>query len=701
MEDEDDRRKRDKWIRIRMGMIGSLIVIGLAAVIVRVYYLQTVKHEKLGKWSKDQTSGQVTLKASRGHILDRNGVELAVTTDVPSIYARPKKIDKPRREARRLSPHLELDFQALVDRLDSDKNFVWLERQVKPASARAIRKLGVPGVNSVTEHKRYYPLGSRAGQLIGFAGIDGQGLEGIERAMDESLTGGKYELVGTRDAHGRTILSKNVPDLGKLQGNNAVLTIDERIQQVAQRAVAEQVEKHDAKAGYGVVVDVKTGEILAMTNTPDFDPNRFGEFTSKDWRLRPVTDTFEPGSVFKPFVLAAALEEETVSMETMFDCEKGAIRIGKHTVRDSHPHDDLSAAEIIQKSSNIGAYKIAQTVGRQKFYEYIRSFGFGRRTGLGIRGEQPGLVWPPDRWAEVTFANIAFGQGISATPLQVAMGIGAIANDGLLLKPRIVSEIREPDGDVVRSTEPTLKRRVVSEDVARRVARAMSLVTLEEGTGTNAALEDFTVAGKTGTAQKVDPETHRYADKWIGSFIGFAPAEDPEVLALVMIDEPKETHYGGVVAAPAFREIVKKSLAVRGVLPLEEEERFALGEDEEETEASAEEEKSAEREKSDAEAELDGKLAAGKKTEKEGRSATAGTGSLPDFRGLTLRAALRKAAELGLSPQIEGWGQVVAQQPRPGGFVTENEKLSLVLAPRRNSRPLSESPAEGATGSPP
>jgi cell division protein FtsI (penicillin-binding protein 3) len=691
-----------------MGIIGAFIAIGFLAVVGRVYYLQTVKSEKLGEFSSDQTSGEVTLQASRGNILDRNGVEMAVTTDVPSIYARPKQIERPKRAARRLAPHLEADRGDLVEELTSDRSFVWLERQTKPASAEAIRQLDIRGVGRITEHKRYYPLGPTAGQLLGFVGIDGNGLEGLERMLDDTLAGGDYQLEATRDATGRKLLRKNVPDLSKLQGNTVRLTIDERIQRITQEAIAEQVDKYNAKAGYGVVLDVDTGKVRALANTPKFDPNRFQEFSSEDWRLRTITDSFEPGSVFKPFVLAAALEEQTVSLGTTFDCEEGALQIGRHVIRDTHAHENLTAAEIIQKSSNIGAYKIAQTIGKQRFYEYTKAFGFGSRTGIGIRGEQAGVVWPPERWADVTFANLAFGQGLSATPLQVATAVGAVANDGMLLEPRIVSEIRNPDGELERETEPRLVRRVVSEDVAEKVARTMSLVTTEEGTGAKAALDEYTVAGKTGTAQKVDPETGGYApDKWIGSFVGFVPAEKPEFAILVMIDEPEETHYGGKVAGPAFREIARKSLAYEGILPLPESKRFDLGtddEDESEGEETSEQpggdpafetRRDSGGEERTAGSASDG---VGAPPDESAEDATPGSGLVPDFQGLTLRSAMQRAREAGMSVDVRGWGQVVSQTPEPGRPVPESGEVTLELSPSRRVGPSKKMPAGGSTG---
>lgn len=692
--------RREVWAR--MAFVIGILVFGFLGVIGRVYYLQTVKADKLEAEADRQTSSTVELQASRGTILDRNGVEMAVTTKAPSIFVHPRQIENPEAAAEQLDPHLELSRDELVERLGADRDFLYLERQATPETWEAIRKLELPGVGREIEHKRYYPLGDVAGQLLGFVGVDDKGLDGIERMLHDQLAGGTHRVAGTRDARGRTIFSNGKPDLEKLQGNSVQLTIDERIQKVAQEALSEQVEKYDAAAGHAVVLEVETGEVLAIANTPSFNPNRFGEYKPKDWRLRPVTDVFEPGSVFKPLVLAAAIEEGTVSLGSAFDCEDGYIRIGKHAIRDSHPHEVLTAAEIIQKSSNIGAYKIAETIGKQKLYEYIRGFGYGERTGLGIQGEQPGLVWPPDRWAEVTFANVAFGQGLSATPLQVTRSIAAIANDGLLLRPRIIKAIHGPEGDVLRRTTPELDHRVVSKSTAEKVSRAMSLVTLEEGTGTNAAMKRYTVAGKTGTAQKVNPETRRYdPDLWVGSFVGFVPAERPEIAIAVMIDEPTDTHYGGVVAAPAFKKIAAKALAVRGVVPVPDEERFDLTRDQKnearwggEKSAGVEGGESEKNEKSEGRsAETATKGADG--GDPAARRVAAGSG-VPDLRGLTLREALSKAREAGYTPRIDGWGRVVSQTPRPGRRLEGGEDFDLVLAPRGTGTPSPKGPAEGS-----
>jgi cell division protein FtsI (penicillin-binding protein 3) len=665
-----------------MGVVGGALAIGLISVLGWVYYLQTVRGDALEKKVEHRNHDELEMNVTRGSILDRDGTEMAVTVEVPSLYVRPDDVERPRRAARQLSPHLDMAFSEIVEALTSDRSFVWLERQTKPASAQAIEDLEIEGVKTTEEHDRYYPLGSTAGQVIGFTGIDDRGLEGVERMMDEALRGDTYELSGMRDVDGQTLLTRQLPDFEQMAGNDVVLTLDDRIQRVAQRAVRKQVRKYDAKAGYGVVLDVETGDVLAMTNTPDFDPNRFRSYRSEDWRLRPMTDAFEPGSIFKPFVLAAALEEETINLRTAFDCEEGRLQIGRHVIHDSHPHDILTSAEIIQKSSNIGIYKIAQTIGPKTTYRYIRDFGFGRETGIDFNGERAGSIASPDRWADVRFANISFGQGLSATPVQIARALHVLARDGLLMEPHLIDEVRDPKGRTLHETKPTLVRRVISKSTANQTTRAMSLVPLEEGTGGRAALDHFTVAGKTGTAQKIDPETGGYAEnKWLGSFVGFVPAEKPEFVIVVMIDEPKGEHYGGIVAAPAFREIAKKSLAIRGVVPLSSEDRFEFAVDSRDDES----------------ADSDDVSVPSKDFVSASERVDVGPDRVPDVRGMTLRRAVTTASEHGLSPRIEGWGRVVSQTPAPGTPLSEVDRLRLVLDPVRTS---SDSPTPSTGPSP-
>lgn len=677
---EDRRDRRTLWIRVRMTLVAAVVLAMFAAVIGRVYYLQTVEAAHLQDKASDQTHRQIKLKAKRGSIVDRNGVELAISVEAPSIAIRPGLIADKAAAAAQLAEIVGLDLATVEKKLASKSAFVWLKRQAAPSVGEALRELDMKGVEIHLESKRFYPLKERAGQLVGFTNIDGVGLEGLERALESKIAGKEYRIEGVRDARGRTLLTQKTPQFDRFQGHSLVLTIDERIQRVAEEALAEQVEKHKAKGGYAVALDPNTGEVLALANTPQFDPNHFKTAKPDDWRLRIVTDTFEPGSVFKPFVLAGALQEGTTQLDTLYDCENGAIRIGKYTIRDSHSIGMASAAQIVQESSNIGAYKIAQTMGRERFYQYIRAFGFGRLTGLGLRGEQPGVVWPPDRWAEVSFANIAFGQGVTATPIQVANAVATIANGGMLLEPYVVKRIVDRDGEVVEDNGPTLIRRVISEDTARKTAWAMALVTQEGGTGKSAAMEHYTVAGKTGTAQKVNPETRRYDDLWLGSFVGFVPAEDPQIVIAVMIDEPEGRGFGGVVAAPAWKKIANEALAVRGVVPIAEEDRFQF-DDGEEPEVEV-----AETAEPD-EIELEPFAIAPDRVDVEG--------GVPDFRNMTLREALEESRSLGTLPRIEGWGRVVSQSPSAGSPLEESMTISLVLSPSTRQSLMAEEPSLG------
>ncbi|RAL23478.1 penicillin-binding protein [Lujinxingia litoralis] len=680
----DDPRER-LWLKTRFSLVAAFFSLGFVAVGARVYYLQTVESRALQERAAIEWNEEVTRQARRGDILDRNGAELAVSVEVPSIHANPRKIENPELVARSLAPHLKLSFDTLVARLSRDASFVWLERQTNPSAAEAIRELKLSGVHITKEYKRYYPLREIAGQLIGFVGIDGEGLEGLERQLDSTLAGGTYQMRVTRDAQGRAMLLSDAPSFGEFEGHSVRLTIDEKIQRVAEQALAEQVTEFEAKGGWAVAMDVHTGDILALANTPSFDPNRFREHVSADWRLRAVTDTFEPGSVFKPFVLAAALQEQATTLDKSYELENGRMQIGRNFIRDTKRRESLTSAEIMQVSSNIGSYKIAQEIGRDLLYDYIRAFGFGQRTDVALRGEQAGLLRRPDSWAEITFANISFGHGLTTTPLQLAAGTAALANGGMLMKPRIIDAVLNRDGEVVEREEPTLVRRVVSEEAAAQTAWAMSLVTIPGGTGTRAAIPHVTVAGKTGTAQKVNPETRRYdPDLWIAGFMGFAPAEEPDVAVVVFIDEPQKSHYGGKVAGPAFAKITAEALRVRGVLPLAPEDRFQL---EEEPPAA-----------------LDTQVA----PPAPEHVVTLPTmrvldiaedevahGQLPNFQELTLRQAVDRARGVGVVPDISGWGRVVHQDPPAGTPLEEVAHLELALAPGGRHGMLAREPSTG------
>jgi cell division protein FtsI (penicillin-binding protein 3) len=672
-----------------MGVVVAGLCLAFVVVVGRVVYLQVVQQEDLAGRAV-RVDREFTFKARRGSILDRNGVELAVTVKAPSVYANPRRVEDPERTARALASLLDLDEAKLRKRLSNPKrSFVWVKRQVTPALGEAVTALELDGVGLQHEHKRFYPQGDLAGQIVGFVGVDGNGLEGAERVLESRLAGAGLTLEGKRDVRGRMLLDNQSPDLERLEGHSVVLTLDQHMQRVAQDALEAQVAEYDAKGGYAVAIDIQTGEILALANTPKFNPNQLKEHTSSDWRLRNLTDTFEPGSVVKPLVLAAALEEGTVRLGTMFECENGRIKIGRYTIRDSHAHDQLTAAEVVKVSSNICAYKMAQTYGKEKLYGYLRAFGFGSRAGVGMPGEQPGLVWPADRWAEVSFANVAFGQGFTATPLQVVSSIAAIGNDGMLLRPRLIKRIVDRDGDVVEEGKVELVRRVVSADSARKAAWAMSLVTMEGGTAKRADMEHFTVAGKTGTAQKVNPETRRYdPNMWVASFVGFFPAERPRVAIGVMIDEPHGSHYGGVVAAPVWTQIADAAIASLDILPVPESERFDRGEEPEDVARKGK--------KSGEEGDEPVAYASPEDARVEApRVGQDGAIETPDLTGMTMRQALAQSRALGALPRASGWGRVVSQRPEPGAPWAPGQTLELEFSPATRQDLVAEEPAAG------
>jgi cell division protein FtsI (penicillin-binding protein 3) len=677
---------------------------GLCAVVGRVYYLQVVLQQEI-QGRQTPVDREITFKPRRGSILDRHGTELAVSVKVPSIFADPRDIKDPIDAARQIAPILEMDEAEVARRLGAKKSFQWLARQVGPGIADQIVALKIRGIGITYEHKRFYPQGTVAGQIIGFTGIDGNGLEGLERAMEDQLAGDKFQIQGKRDAGGKVMLTGETPRFEQLEGSTVRLTLDGRLQRVAQTALQEQVDKFKARGGYAVVMDAHTGEVLALANTPTFDPNRVQNHEADAWRLRPLTDTFEPGSVVKPFVLAAALQERAVRLNTKFQCEGGRLQIGRHAIRDTHPHEVLSAAEVVQLSSNICAYKMAQLLQQKGLYHYYRSFGFGSRSGLGLRGEQAGYIRDPSKltkqgksnpWPEVTFANIAFGQGFTTTPLQVTAAAATIASGGMLMQPTLVHSVVDKDGTVIERVQPQLTRRVVSPEVARQTAWAMSLVTTREGTAIQAALPKFTVAGKTGTAQKVNPKTRRYdANLWLASFVGFFPAERPEIVIGIYIDEPHGSHYGGVVAAPAFKKIAEEAIRVMGIAEVPDAERFDL---------SAYSASSAELAIKDAaEARQQAEeaiftLPAEHIVDVSGSEPAAADDQprMPNLSGLTARDALARLQEAGAPlPQVHGWGRVVAQTPEVGAPWDAEIPVILELMPPTGQGDLSEEPSNG------
>jgi cell division protein FtsI (penicillin-binding protein 3) len=491
---------------------------------------------------------------------------MAVSIETPSIAAYPGSIENKTKAASLLAKTLGLKRSLVQRKLTSGKHFVWLKRQASPKEAEAVKALKLHGVDFLPEHDRFYPNSTLAAQVLGFTGIDGHGLEGLEFYYDRQLNGGEHKVTILKDALGRGF---DADQLSGLQhaGNNLVLTLDRHIQYIAEQALSEAVAKYKAKSGLAIVMNPKTGALLAIAHDPVFNLNRYRKYNRSAWRNRSITDPFEPGSTMKIFSVAAALETGTMDSGTIFYCENGTYLVGSHTVHDTKSYGWLSLQQIVKYSSNIGAVKLVEKIGNQALFDSLKRFGFGGRTQIDSPGESTGSLSHYKRWTTVDAGAIAFGQGVSVTGLQLITAVAALANDGLLMQPHIVQAITDPNGRLIRNVEPKAVGQVVSAKTARTVRRIMRTVITPGGTGINAELDGYDVCGKTGTAQKIDENGRYAASKYVSSFVGFAPAQQPALAVLVIVDEPRGSHYGGVVAAPAFKKIIKESLGYLNIVP--------------------------------------------------------------------------------------------------------------------------------------
>jgi cell division protein FtsI (penicillin-binding protein 3) len=555
----------------------------------------------------------------------------------------------------RLAKILQLKRRNVLDQLKSKRSFVWIARKTSPDKIKAVKALGIEGIGFTTESRRYYPGREIASHLIGFVGEDNQGLEGLEKKYDGILTGPKHTLIQLTDAVGRPFFVSRPATHGD-DMRNLVLTIDKDIQYKAQQALKTAVEKTRAKSGQCVVVNPETGEILAMAVVPLFNPNVFRKYRPYQWRNRIVTDIYEPGSAIKAFLLAAALEEKIVSLETTFDCENGKFKVGNHVIHDTKEHGTLSVPDIIARSSNIGAVKIGHKLGYEKFSAYLKRFGFGEKTGIGLLGERLGFIRPADKAKEIDKATIFFGQGMSATSIQLAMAIGAIANGGKLMRPYVVKSITDQKGGVIKKTHPKVIRRALSPEVSKKVTKVLEGVVSEEGTGSAAAITGYRVAGKTGTSQKVDPKTKKYSRKnYVAVFVGFVPVDKPKLVILIAVDEPKGVFYGGPVAGPVFREVGAWTLNHLRINP-----QLRLVGVEESPELS-----DVRRQILDPEPVVEIK----------------GPGRLPDFRGQNMREVLKGGRSLGLTVVLEGTGFAFKQVPAPGSSIKKIKTVKVAFRP--------------------
>jgi len=568
-------KKRTQWrcneeqatrrFRRRLAAVGVLMG-GMAAVIGwRLVDLQVVHAAQLAKRAERQQERLVPMEGERGTIYDRQGRVLAMNSEMPSIFAVPNAIEEPKVLGAELAAVLGRPKAELVKRLSTDRAFVWLDRQVSPARARQALAVGGEGIGVIPESHRFYPKRSLMAHLIGFTGLDNEGLEGIELRYDPVLRGERGWRLVERDAAGRVVLSKGSG--APKRGDDLRLTVDEVIQYETEQVLDSVIQETQASSAIAIMMEPSTGAILAMAVRPEFNPNRLAGLDAGQWRNRSITDLYEPGSTMKPVMLAGAFEEKAIKPDDLIDCEQGRMMVANKPLHDHEPFGLLTPGEIIQHSSNIGAAKIGMRLGAERLHNWLTTFGFGRPTGIDLKGEASGLLRPVSQWSGRSVASHAIGQEVGVTPLQLVTAYAALANGGWLVRPHLVEAVISPDG----TSQPELyppRRRVISEQTARRVRDILTSVTTPEGTGAQAALADFRVAGKTGTAQKVNPGTHRYdPQSVVGSFIGFVPAESPKFVLLVVVDDPRGPGWGGTVAAPAFRQIADATLHYMGVIP--------------------------------------------------------------------------------------------------------------------------------------
>lgn len=616
-------------------------------VICRLVQVQIVRHDHYVSKAQRQQERTLALNPVRGAILDVKKRVLAESVSAESIYADPQSIADRRATAKAIATVLHVDRKELEAKLDTNGGFVWVARQLPMNVAADVKRLKLPGIYFLEEHRRSYPHATLAANVVGYVGLDGSGLAGVEHSFDSYVHGKAGKVTLLRDARRGMYLVGGEGANRPVDGNDVVLTIDSVVQFIAERALARAVGKYNAAGGSVVVMDPRDGAVLAMASAPTFDPNRFGEFAPAAWRNRNVQDMYEPGSTFKIVTASAGLEEGIVTPSQILDCGNGAIAIGNTEIHE-HGHNAyglMSFEDVMVHSSNVGAVRVGLGVGQQRFYDWIRRFGFGERTGVQLPGETAGLVRRVERWSQLSNAEMSIGQEIGVTPLQVASAVATVANGGMRVTPRVVDRIVDAKDNVIYRPARPAPVRVMSERTAAVLNEILKAVVVR-GTGQPAALIDHVVAGKTGTAQKAGRGGYS-PDKFVASFAGYVPADRPRLVILVVVDEPRGAQYGGTVAAPAFKEIAESTLRYLGVPPSLP--ARTLGVQPPALAAFSQDRQS---------------------------PALAANSPVPDLRGLDLRAAVSRAVAGGHAVRVVGSGVVQTQT------VLSNGELLLTLGAR-------------------
>ena len=641
-----------RMLRLRLRIAYAVLLLGFAGLTLRAAQL-TLAADRSAERGRNQLITALELPPERGRIVDREGVELALTVGIASVYAVPSEIVDPAATAAQLAGLLDVDADALRERLGRQRPFVFLKRWLDDERAEQVRALELAGIGTVTEPRRAYPHGTLAAGLLGFANIDGEGARGIEQMENVWLKGRPSRVAVERDARGRLLLGPGL-DRHATAGGDVALTLDRKLQASAETALAEGIAAYRASGGIVVAMDPREGDLLAVAESPGFDPNHFRTLPFEKTRARAFTDVVEPGSTFKTFVIAAALEAGAVTPGEVFDL-RGGLRVPGKTIRDLHPKPILDVTGILRVSSNVGAVKIGQKVGATRHHETLGRFGFGRRSGSGFPGESSGLLRPVERWRPVDAATATFGHGISVTPVQLAAAIGALGNGGVWVPPRLLQARRARDGGWQTLPLGARHRAVSSETAAEVLDMLTGVVHVEGGTGRRARLRGVPVAGKTGTAQKLDPDGRYSQSRYIAWFVGLAPAHDPQVAIVVAIDEPQGVRTGGMVAAPVFAKVAAAYLTQIGI-PTTPEEVGPAAPATRTAEAS---------------------VAPAAVAARQGDRVL-----VPDLQGLSVSEVVQRVGGTALRLELTGRGRAVAQEPVPGSIVSAGrERLRVRFEP--------------------
>ncbi len=698
-------------VKKRIGVVFLFVLVLMVVIFLRLIWVQFVMGEDLREKAASARFRNVEVKAKRGVIYDAKGRPLAISVSTDSFYAIPaqvRKSEKAEETAEKLAAILGMDKAQLLELITKRQAFVWVKRHVPDEKAKEIKDLNLEGISFVEEPERFYPKGQLLAQVLGFAGIDNQGLAGLEVSYDKVLSGVSGTIMVEYDARGQEIpdaLQKYIPPQ---DGNSIVLTIDETIQYIVERELDEIMKLRNPKRTGAIVIDPKTGRVLAMAARPAFDPNQYQNYDESYWRNFLISDSYEPGSTFKTVVLSGAMEEGVAKITDRFYCP-GYVKVGKEIVkcwRHGNPHGSQSLLEGVQNSCNPVFSTIGLKEGKDVFFRYLYGFGFGKKTNIELPGEALGILVNKDKAMDIDLATMSIGQANAVTPIQLLTAFAAIANDGNLMKPQLVKEVRDKEGNVVKTVEPEKIRQVISKDTSRSVMSILETV-VSAGTGRNAYVEGYRVGGKTGTAQKIIPGGGYSTSEYIGSFMGVAPVNDPQVVCLVVVDAPQGTYFGGQIAAPAFKNIVRDTLRYLQVPAQVEPEKLAENQVKSVVvpDVVAKEQNEAVRQLEKLKLTVDvvgngTKIkvqlpVAGSQLPESGKvilyTSMPAQGDnpesvvVPDFTGKTVGEVQELARLLNLNFELQGSGVVVQQEPVPGDQVPVKSKIIVIMEPKSKS----------------